>query len=190
MVGGRRSEEDQVEFRVVAAGNPDRTALALRTGDIVPGVSAGIVRPGYRLKTPQFLAAAGVYADYESAFGHHRRGDSLDDHAIGEQWRGPQRIAVGAVRANRDGVLPDWFAGAEVQREQSQIKRGHNDGFPINRYAELPVQSGGRVGSGCVLISPKFLAAARVERQHRIVGVGQKHHAVMHKRSRHAGALP
>ena len=134
MVGWRRPEIDQVEFRIVASGNPDRASLALRTGDIVPGVSAGIVRPGYRLKTPQFLATAGVYADDESAFGHHRRGDSLDDHAIGEQWRGPQRIAIGAVRANRDGVLPDWFAGAEVQREQSQIKRGHDDGFPVNRY--------------------------------------------------------
>src|SRR5262249_61541955 len=58
--------EDQIELGIVAAGTPERAALALRERHAVPGGFSRIAGPGNRVDAPQFPAGLRVMGGQET----------------------------------------------------------------------------------------------------------------------------
>src|SRR6185437_12173934 len=73
---------DQVEFRIVAAGDPGGTATALARVAGAPGVATGLARAGRGERPPQTLAGLRIVAVDEVAGAVFRACDTHHQNAV------------------------------------------------------------------------------------------------------------
>src|SRR6185312_1361041 len=88
---------DEVEIRIVRAGDPGRRAAVLVRVAGRPRVGAGLARPRGRVAPPQMPARLGIPAVDEAADPELGAGDSGEQDAVGDQRGDGHRIALGPV---------------------------------------------------------------------------------------------
>src|SRR5258708_1304107 len=83
---------DRVQFRIVGAGDPCRSATEL-PGVALPGIAAGFIRGGNGVSTPQMLARRRIPTVDEAAGAELRARYTGQDDAVRDQRPDRHRIA-------------------------------------------------------------------------------------------------
>ena len=171
VIGGRRTEEDEVGLLVIAARRPDRATFARLVRHVVPGVVVWLAWLGNGVEAPRFLAGRGV----------ERHDDGLGSA------RSENHLAPGDDRAARHGValladtgVPDQGACLDVQRYDMSVGRRHEHQRAVDRDRLLRV--GRDVFGQAVGVLPQDVPGCGVNGLQDVLEGVNEHHAIMHQR--------
>jgi len=169
---------DEVEFRVVHAGEPGRrSARAPRIAR--PGLIARLSRSRNRVRAPPALAGRRVVAVDEAAdaelaardAGHHRVAD--------DERR--SRLAV-ALRVVGNFRVPEQGPGTRVDRHQVGVVRAHVQGLAQDRHAAVvPAAAQPDAVRQRVFVAPVRPPRRRIDRRHVARRLGDEHDPVDHQ---------
>ncbi len=125
-LGLRDAVVDQVEFRIVAAGDPGLAALPHVVGQRPPRVAARLARVGHGVELPEELARLRVVGADEAALGAIAVAPlQALDHLAAHHDRA---AGVGeAFRAIGDRDVPGDFARPRVERDEPRVGGGEED---------------------------------------------------------------
>src|SRR5262249_50987032 len=148
-----------------------------------PGFVALLAAGGDRVAPPQMRAGLGVPAVDEAANAELGAGDAGDQHAVGDERRDGERIAVLPVRGLR---LPLLLAVLRVIGDHMGVERGTEDLSVVDRRAlvgDAAADDARGLWRPIQRLLPDLLAGGDVDRDRRL-GVGDVHDAVVDDRLR------
>ena len=169
-----RTEERQVVLRVVAAGNPDRAAVAVLVGQAVPGVAPGRVGRRDGVEPPALLAGLRVEADDEVAAARAAGGAHHHRAARHQRAAGQAHALAGADYLR----LPFHRAGPDVERHHVQVRGRQVQPLAVDGHAALEARRD--VARQAAGVLPEQVSAGGVERVHLVAEAVHEQHAVVH----------
>src|SRR6516162_9031004 len=133
VVGLRRTEKREIELRIVATGNPYRSAVALVERQAVPTVAAWLAGPRDDVEPPRFLSGRGIKGDDHVTAGRSANGS---DHnlAPGDQRPTGQAEAVFAIA---NCLIPDNLSVFDIESHDMHIRRRYVEAIAIDRDGTL-----------------------------------------------------
>ena len=189
VVGLRRSEEDQVQRGIVAAGGPHRSAAALLERQPVPTVAARLAGLRDGVKAPGFLAGGGIQRDDHVAAGPLAFGS--DDHlAFGHERTAGDLPTRGFLSRSRiswsHATSPVFMSSATTCR--SEVSR--DDVIAIDGHVALDqIEESPRLGCRQLpRILPQQVARDRIQSLHVIAGAVHEDDAIVDQRRGFVGA--
>src|SRR5262249_41609944 len=131
---------DQIELRIVAAGAPERAALALRERYAIPGGFGRIAGPCDRMDAPELFAGFRIMSCQETApAGVRRRASGNAGNHLSAYHQGTCCIVEpDSVIGNLD--VPNDLPGASVQCKETGITGGEENAVSIQRNAVAGAQ--------------------------------------------------
>ncbi len=181
VVGLRHPEESQLQFRIVAAGRPHRSAIALLQRHIVPGLVVRVAWLSDGIDMPEDFSGLRIETDDPLSAGlpPHRPLHDLAVHDQGSAAHASTRLGIA------ERLLPHQFAGLRVQRDHHGIGRGEVHLVFIQRNASL---RRGRPGRELARVLPQLGSRRGIQRLDVVSVAGKEHDAVVHQRRRLIGA--
>ena len=181
------SEVGEVGFRIVVAGDPDRSAAGLpllAAGR--PGVAAGFARRRNGEGPPQRLAGVHVVRRDEAAHAELAARGADQHLAVGDERRQRDVIALAVVLDDR---RPDLAAGLHVERDEHRLRPREQHLVTVERDAAAGRVQVDHVGRRRIAVAPQQPSAADVGRDHLIARRRHEHHAVVDDRRRFVAAI-
>ena len=180
---------DDVQLRVVAAGDPGVAAGPEAQGQIAPGVPARVFGARDRRGAPDLFAGRRIVAGDEAdvVLVAAAAGDAGDQLAVGDDRAGGVAVAEGRVGGPG---LPDQFPVARVERQDRCPAGGGEDAVAEDRDVLLhPAAESPRAIAGDLRpVLPDQVAVGGVERLDHAAGMRQVHDPVVDQRRRLLGA--
>ena len=175
------AEKQGFRIRVVSAGVPRRSAVALFERYIVPGVSARLSRAGDGVETPRFGAGLRVMRRDETTAG---LGIAATRHPLNDLAPGDERAAgvappFGPVGS---GLIPSDLAGVDVEGDEVRVRGGDDEVAVDDRHAALGERIaalGDQDGRQVTLVLPQQIAIGGVQGLYLVAIVEDKQHAIM-----------
>ncbi len=132
--GIARAPVQQIQRRIVGAGQPRRCAAVLPGVAAAPRVRSGLARRRHGPEAPRALAGLRVVGVEEAANAALRAGDADDDLVLDRERRAGRRVVERRVG---DLLLPQHATRSGVERDQLRVQRRQEQRRSENRQAAI-----------------------------------------------------
>ena len=179
----------ELQVRIVGAGEPRGAAAGLPPVALPPGLEAGLTGRGNRVRAPHQLAGLRVVRVDEAADARFGPRHADDDLPV-ERQRRQRQVVPGLVVLHRH--VPAHAARARVERDEMPVHRAEEHRVVENRDAAIDRRRADDddVGRDGRRVGPHGPSGAHVERRDGARRFGDVHDAVGHERRRLHHARP